>query len=155
MFERFTEEASRALFFARLHTSVRLGATIDAGDLLQGVLVVGFPAVARFESEPGAVTALVTPEFRRRDDEDREAWARRILRQDLGGDTAREIPFAGEAKAVLETAMAEADALDHTAIRPEHLLLGILRQEGSSAWQALMDAGVTLRGVREALARGE
>lgn len=151
MFERFTEEARRALFFARLHTSVRLGATIDDGDLLQGVLAVGLPAVARFAAHPAVMTTLIAPEFRRRDDEDWEAWAERIMWDERGGDTAREVPFAEVSKAALESAAAEASALNHADIRPEHLLLGILCQEGSSAWQALMDAGVTLRGVREAM----
>lgn len=82
-----------------------------------------------------------------------DAWAERILGCDRRADTPRELPLDATAKAALGSTVVEADALDHEAIRPAHLLLGILRQEGTTAWQALMDAGVTLRGVREGLAR--
>jgi hypothetical protein len=155
MFERFDEAARKALFFARVHTSVRRGATIDADDLLQGILTVSFDDVSRFAPVPDAVTALVAPALRRRDGEVEEEFAERIfLHGMLDRDTSREVPFDEVTKAAMESAMAEADALGHTDIRPAHLLLGVLRHEGTAAWQALMNAGVTLRGVREAMARG-
>jgi hypothetical protein len=154
MFERFDEGARQALFIARMHTSVRRGPTIDADDLLQGILAVAFDVVARFAPEPEAVEALVAPELKRRDGEDLGSWAERILEDEpVDADTSREAPFDAVAKAVMESAFVEADALDHKNIRPAHLLLGLLRQEGTPAWQALMDAGVTLRGAREAMAR--
>lgn len=155
MFERFDEDARRALFFARVHTSVRRGATIDTDDMLQGILVVALDVVSRFSLSPDAVPALVAPALRRRDDEEPEVFAERIfLNGILDRDTSREVPFDATSKAAMASAVVEADALDHRDIRPPHLLLGILRHEGTAAWRALMAAGVTLRGVREALARG-
>ena len=154
MFERFDEDARRGLFFARVHTSVRHGDTIDTDALLQGILTVALDVVSRFAPDPGAVAALVAPALRRRDDEEPDAFAERIfLHGMLDRDTSREVPFDATARAAMESAVVEADALDHRDIRPVHLLLGILRHEDTAAWQALMDAGVTLRGVREALAR--
>lgn len=73
MFERFDEDARRALFFARVHTSVRDGATIDPDDLLQGIVTVALDVVSRFSLNPDAVAALVAPALRRRDDEEPEA----------------------------------------------------------------------------------
>ena len=154
MFERFDEAARQALFFARIHTSLRHARTIDVDDLLQGLLTAALDDVSRFASDPTAVAALVAPALRRRDDEEKEALVERILRNMiLDRDTAREVPFDAGTKAAMESAMAEADALGHAQIRAGHLLLGILRHEGTPAWQALMNAGVTLRGVREAMAR--
>ena len=152
MFERFDEAARQALFFARVHTSVRRGATIETDDLLQGILTVALDVVSRFSLRPDAVAALVAPALRRRDGEEPEVFAERIfLHGMLDRDTSREVAFDATAKAAMASAVVEADALDHRDIRPVHLLLGILRHEGTAAWQGLMDAGVTLRGVREAL----
>lgn len=154
MFERFDEDARRTLFFARVHTSVRHGDTIDTDDLLQGILTVALDVIFGFSPSPDAVAALVAPALRRRDDEEPEVFAERIfLNGILDRDTSREVPFDATAKAAMASAVVEADALDHKDIRAAHLLLGILRHEDTAAWQALMDAGVTPRGVREALAR--
>jgi hypothetical protein len=52
-------------------------------------------------------------------------------------------------RAVLERAVEEAGALG--AIRPEHLVLGFLREESTKAWATLHSAGVRLRDVRRVL----
>jgi hypothetical protein len=36
-------------------------------------------------------------------------------------------------------------------VRPEHLLIGLLREEGTEVWRTLNEAGVTLREVRRVL----
>jgi hypothetical protein len=110
--------------------------------------------VSRVSPDTHAVAALVAPALRRRDDEEPDAFAERIfLHGMLDRDTSREVPFDATAKAAIESAVVEADALDHKDICPAHLQLGIHRHEGTPAWQALMGAGVTLRGVREAMAQ--
>jgi ATP-dependent Clp protease ATP-binding subunit ClpA len=45
--------------------------------------------------------------------------------------TSREIPFSATTKLALQRAVEEADEVRHTAIRPEHLLLALLRDESS------------------------
>jgi ClpA/ClpB-like protein len=45
--------------------------------------------------------------------------------------TSVEIPFSQEAKEILQLAAAEADALNHSYIGVEHLLLGLLRRGGN------------------------
>jgi hypothetical protein len=153
VFERFTEGAREAVFFASLHTVQRRGGAIDAGDLLQGILAAAPDDVARCAPDSEAVAALVAPGLRRREGEEPEASAARILKDtSLDAGTSHTMRFAPDASAALDSAVVEASALDHKDICPEHLLLGLLRHEGTPAWQALMDAGVTLRGVREAMA---
>ncbi len=81
-------------------------------------------------------------------------WAR--LRDELvaGGITtgmAREIPFSSSVKLALERSVQEADDLRHKFIRPEHLLLGLLREEDTGEWRTLQKVDVTLREVRRVM----
>ena len=59
--------------------------------------------------------------------------------------------FSEPARQVVVLAQDEARALGHQWIGTEHLLLGILREEGAAA-QALTDAGLSLERAREAVA---
>jgi ATP-dependent Clp protease ATP-binding subunit ClpA len=70
-------------------------------------------------------------------------------------NTAREIPFSSAVKRVLQFGADEADALRHTDIRPPHLLLGLLREEGAEAWRTLTEAGVRLADVRRSVGAQE
>jgi ATP-dependent Clp protease ATP-binding subunit ClpC len=56
-------------------------------------------------------------------------------------DVARALEFAAE----------EADRLAHSYIGTEHLLLGLLRAEGSQAAAFLVEHGMQLQQVREAI----
>ena len=49
----------------------------------------------------------------------------------------------------LELAVQEARSLGHHYLGTEHLLLGVLREEGGLASQVLLRAGVTLEKARE------
>ena len=69
-------------------------------------------------------------------------------RRTVDGHASKEIPFSGASKMALGRAAEEADELGHKAIRTEHLLLGILRDESSEAWGTLNEAGVTLGETR-------
>ncbi|HZG42832.1 MAG TPA: Clp protease N-terminal domain-containing protein [Longimicrobium sp.] len=66
-------------------------------------------------------------------------------RQDIG---AEDLPYTSRAKKVLEFAMAEAREFNHTTLTPEHLLLGLLREEKGLAAEALTLAGLTLEDLR-------
>jgi hypothetical protein len=63
---------------------------------------------------------------------------------------SREIPFTKTAVGALLQAAAEADRLRHNQIEPQHLLLGLLRQEGSAATTVLRQHGITLEAARAA-----
>ena len=61
-----------------------------------------------------------------------------------------EVPYTDAAKAVLELGMQEAAFLDHDEVGSEHLLLGVLREDGIAA-RLLQDAGVMLNVLRSRL----
>lgn len=65
--------------------------------------------------------------------------------EDAVGDR---VSYTEEAKKALEFALAEARVLDSLYVGTEHLLLALLRQEGSLARQALNAAGVNLEEAR-------
>ena len=60
-----------------------------------------------------------------------------------------EIPFSEGATRVLQHAAEEADLLSHDYIGTEHLLLGLLREQGSLAADVLTSRGLQLDRVRE------
>jgi ATP-dependent Clp protease ATP-binding subunit ClpA len=59
------------------------------------------------------------------------------------------IPFSPGAKKVLELALREAVALHSRELRPEHILLGLLREGEGLGSRVLADAGVNVRVLRE------
>jgi ATP-dependent Clp protease ATP-binding subunit ClpC len=145
MFERFSEDARRALFFARATTTQRQGDSITPEDLLGGIGWASPHLLAQLGAQPtNALTPTETAEdFMSRLNEDPSTLAH----------SKKEIRFLGTTKLALERAAEEADALRHKTIGPEHLLLGILRDEKSQAWRTLDEAGVTLREVRRIMAQ--
>jgi ATP-dependent Clp protease ATP-binding subunit ClpC len=67
-----------------------------------------------------------------------------------GGVTGSAVPNA-EFQKVVTDAIEEATLLRSTSARPEHLLLGLLRNEGSFAARILHEAGLDLAAVRRKL----
>lgn len=144
MFERFTEDARRALFFARAETAQRQGDSITPEDLLAGILWALPNAIGYLGSDSSTTITRMerADDFFSRVAED-QAW---------NAHASKEIRFSEAAKLVLMRAGEEADALRHKPIRPEHLILGVLRDETSEASRTLNRAGVTLRQARRILA---
>jgi ATP-dependent Clp protease ATP-binding subunit ClpC len=64
---------------------------------------------------------------------------------------AGQIPFTPRSKKVLELGLREALDLGSDHIGPEHILLGLVRENGGVAAQILYDRGVTARGVAGAI----
>jgi uncharacterized protein (TIGR03435 family) len=137
MFERLTERARRALFFARDETS-RLGSTsIDTEHLLLGVIREG-------KGLTGRLFADADIDF----DEIRDDVLRRIPAQSKTS-TSAETPLSPAAKRVLQHAVQEADRLSHDYVGTEHLLLGLLGEERSVAADVLTSRGVRPDRVRK------
>ena len=61
--------------------------------------------------------------------------------------------FTQRARRVLSLAQEEAERLQHHQIRTEHLLLGLMREEGGVAGRVLRDLGLDLRRVEESVNR--
>ena len=140
MFERYTESARRALFFARYEVSA-LGATqIDSEHLLLGLLRADEGLVGGIFAQ-----AHLSHDAIRRDIEQSGTFREMI-------PTSVEVRFAGGAQAVLRAAAEEADRLLHGYIGTEHLLLGLLRVEDSTAAAVLSRYGLRLADVRQQVA---
>ena len=132
MFERYTESARRALFFARYEASQFGSISIETEHLLLGLV------------RQGAVVKALLPvplERLRREVEGRVVFKEKV-------STSVEMPFSAETKRVLQFAAEEADALRHAHIGSEHLLLGLLREDHSGAASVLVAQGIRLGDVR-------
>lgn len=136
MFERYTENARRALFFARYEASEFGDVQIKAEHLLLGLL-----------RTTGTAADILVAQGVSIDDIRREIQQHSSSREKVS--TSVEIPFTNEAKGILQSAQQEADNLLHRHIGTEHLLLAMLRDEKLDA-----AAMLTRHGVRYADARG-
>lgn len=138
MFERYSESARRALFFARYAVTQLGGATIEPEHLVLGVLGGSPQVLLRFV----------------RGTEDAEALRARLeaaSEQPKRVSDRVEIPFSAEAKAVLERTPVEADDLNNHWIRPEHIVLGVIVKTDGAATRALREAGVDPHAIRDYL----
>ena len=116
MFQRFTESARRLLFFARYEVSQQGAVSIEPVHLLL--------AFTRLKGSAGA-RLLEDSQVPLQDL--RDAIERRTVRREKI-PTSVELPFSEETKRVLIAAVEEADALEHSHVGSEHLLLGIIRE---------------------------
>ncbi|MGW0251239.1 Clp protease N-terminal domain-containing protein [Nocardia goodfellowii] len=143
MFEKFTDRARRVVVLAQEEARALNHHFIGAEHLLVAVL-------REAESETDAPTAKslaqhgFTPS---------EAIERVGLTPDAGTDPAPEfLPFTGGAKEALQAALRESLALGHTAITPDHVLLGVIRSEAahadSPAAAAITALGLTAEDLR-------
>jgi len=140
MFERFTEEARRDLFFARYEASQRGSFSIESDHLLLGLT----------REHHGTVSGIlaqfhVSPEIVLREVDSRAPSKEKT-------PPSVEIPFSGDVKTVLSGARDEADRLKHPHIGPEHLLLALLNEDRSGTASMLTELGVTLQAARDYVA---
>jgi len=144
MFERYTEKARRAIFFARYEASQFGCLYIEAEHLMLGVV----------REMKGRIPGLANPldyEKIRADLErtpmaiDARARAERV-------STSVDLPLNNECKRVLTYAAEEAEALHSQHIGIEHLMLGLLREQ-TEACAILQSQGLQLDQVRMAIQR--
>jgi uncharacterized protein (TIGR03435 family) len=137
MFERFTERARRVLFFAREEASQLGSIHIDTEHLLLGLIRDGKGLSNRLFADAGIAV-----------DDIRNEVLRRVPARSKTS-TSPEIPFSAAAQRVLQHSAEEADRLLHDYLGTEHLLLGLLSEEGSVAADVLTSRGLRLDTVRE------
>jgi len=138
LFERYTERARRALFFARYEAAQLRSEDIDSGHLLLGLLRDRGLATSILDQSVGSTEAIA------------EEIRRRMARGTTNPvSTDVEIPFAADCKRVLTCAAEEADFLLVTYIGTEHLLLGVLRQSDTLAASVLGENGLDLAKARQ------
>jgi ATP-dependent Clp protease ATP-binding subunit ClpC len=137
MFEKYNEKARRALFFARYEASKLGSRVIESEHILLGVLREGEEIIKEIFSRFN-----VKPEQIRREVEGDRLFVDRI-------SSSAELPLSEESKKILAYAAHEAESMLHQYVGTEHLLIGILRVESSTAARILTTKGLNVYGVRE------
>jgi ATP-dependent Clp protease ATP-binding subunit ClpA len=164
MFERFTKGAREAVVRAQSEAQELGHESIGTADLLLGVAsgtgrAAGVlaehgathealrrqAAGAALDGEALAAIGIDLGEIRRRAEATFGPGALERGRRRRGGH----VPFTPQAKKALELALREAVAAGDRELRPEHVVLGLLREGGATA--LLQGAGADPRTLREAL----
>jgi ATP-dependent Clp protease ATP-binding subunit ClpC len=140
VFERFTEHARQVVVLAQDEARALKHNYIGTEHILLGLL----------RQEEGIASGALDS-LGLRLDEVREQVAR-IIGQ--GDDVAGQIPFTPRSKKVLDLALREAIALGHKHIGPEHVLLGLARENDGVACEILLREGVDSEQVRREVMRG-
>jgi ATP-dependent Clp protease ATP-binding subunit ClpC len=139
VFERYTEEARRAIFQARFEAVVCRSRIIERHHLLLGILQADPALGACFSSESDLLQALR-----------QEFHAHKF--EGPGFCSTEMLPFSDDSKRALSYAIEEADRLGSRSITTKHLFLGLLREEGGPAWEALARHGISLDDSRQRFA---
>jgi hypothetical protein len=134
VFERYSELARRAIFFARYEAGNRGSAYIEAEHLLLGLL----------REDPVFGNRLTIADLKKLRHEI-EAIALPVAQV---ASTSVDIPLSRDAKRALSYAAEEAERLRHKVVDSGHLALGLLRIEGSAVGPLLGAAGITLENLR-------
>ncbi len=132
MFERYTESSRRVIFFARFIALSADSAVIDTNHLLDGLLIE-----LRRGYDDLCLRQLLHTDAVRLDNV--------VKRRDV---KTRDLPLTDDLKKVLAYTGREADGLQKYWINPEHLVLGILCEENSSAAIKLREVGLQLETCR-------
>ncbi len=140
MFERYTEKARRVIFFARYEASQFGSPYIETEHLVMGLLREDKALTNRFLRSQGSAESIR-----------KQIEAHTVVREKVA--TSVDLPVSNESKRVLAYAAEEAERLGHKHIGTEHLLLGLLREEGCFGAQILQERGLQLEKVREEIAR--
>jgi len=144
MFERYTEQARRVIFFARYEASQYGSRLIETEHLLLGVLREHGTLIPRIPGE----TVVGVGERIRAEIEKRIPRAHRI-------STSVEVPLSRETAQTLKSAVETADRLGHRHVAPGHLLVGLLLVETSMAAQILRSRGLAAETVQFELAKAQ
>ncbi len=137
MFENYNEKARRALFFARYEASKLGSRVIESEHILLGILREGEETVTEILGRFN-----VRPEELRREIEGERVFVERI-------SSTAELPLSEESKKILAYASHEAESLGHATVGSEHLLIGLLRVEGSMGARILDGQGMDLAAIRD------
>jgi len=124
MFERYTEKARRTIFFARYEASVVGSPYIETEHLLLGLLRES-SGILRQHNMKIDLSKLTS-----------------LLRAKPVGpklSTSVDLPLDNPSKRALAYAADESEQMGHRFIGPEHLLLGLMREEQSGAAKALKE----------------
>jgi ATP-dependent Clp protease ATP-binding subunit ClpC len=142
MFERYTEKARRVIFFARYEALQYGSQVISPEHILLGLMREDKTLSARFFPFRHSLSVETVR---------REVEERIVLRERIPQSV--ELHLSTETKRILALAAEESRKLKNRHIGPEHLLLGVLREEKSIAAEILFQYGLRLQDVRDEIAR--
>jgi ATP-dependent Clp protease ATP-binding subunit ClpA len=122
MFERYTENARRTIFFGRSEAIERGSAFIESDHILLALLRDAWLTGNLLNDISAAALRDEFPAFKGEE-----------------SSAAPDVPLSNESKRVLSHAAEEADVLFDSHIGNEHLLLGLLREKSCSAARMLTE----------------
>ena len=136
MFERYTDDARRAMFFARHAASLSGSVRIESEHLLLGLVREGGPSLLQL------IPSMSVEQIRK------------ALGTVIADDASLPMvmPLSDECKWIVAYAADEADTLNHRQIAAEHLLLAILREDSCVAAKLLSETGARLEPLRQRIA---
>ena len=140
MFERYTENARRTIFFARYEASQYGSPKIESEHLLLGLLREGK------RQDSAALRQIGRRELIRKEIESQIIPGPRIA-------TSLELPLSVECQRILKYAADSAEQLGHRHVDLVHLLLAILREERCRAAAILRERGVEASSLKEEASR--
>ena len=136
MFERFTDNARRAMQFAR-NEAADVGATeIESQHLLMGIITADRRNLESLIGKP--FVDLIQEQIL-------------LKNRKASSAPANDLPLSSECKRILSQARDQADSLGSSNIGGEHLLLGILTEPKSRAGKILKQHGLDLSQMRQKL----
>ena len=142
MFERYNERSRRVIFFARYEALQYGSPVISPEHILLGLMREDKSIAARFFPHRNSLSVDAI----RKEVEDRIVLRDRIPQ-------SAELHLAPETKRILFYANEESRQLKNRHIGPEHLLMGIMREENSIAAEILFGFGLRINDARETVAK--
>ena len=136
MFERYTQEARRIIFFGRYEASQFGGPEVQPEHMLLGILRSDRNLANRL------FPAELTSQAIRARIEQSQPTRERV-------STSVDLPLSRESKRALAYGAEEAERLGSPTIEVVHLLIGFAREESTLASQILREAGITPEQLRE------
>jgi ATP-dependent Clp protease ATP-binding subunit ClpA len=140
MFERYTEPSRRVIFYSRYFSAQAGIPSIETECLLLGLLRQDMVLALRFLGSPWAAEEIW-----------QDVERKKPVRAEVSPGAV--LPLSPESRHVLILAAEEADQLSSKKIRTEHLLLGLLREEGGVAATLLNARGLHVASTRDELSR--
>jgi ATP-dependent Clp protease ATP-binding subunit ClpC len=141
VFERFTERARQVVVLAQDEARALGHNYIGTEHILLGLLR---------EEEGLAARVLESLDVTV---EEVRAQVKRLVGEGDEEIVTGQIPFTPRAKKVLELALREALSLKHSYIGPEHILLGVVRENDGVAARILLDFGADAETIRSEIMR--
>jgi ATP-dependent Clp protease ATP-binding subunit ClpC len=137
MFEMFTDRSRRVILHSREEAEKLLQPFIDTEHILLGLLKEKAGTITEIFVKRGINVSLLVKEIKNLS----EGKQNLLIKGSL--------PFGPLARRVLEFAMEECRFLGNKYVQPEHLLLGLLREERGKAFAILKRLGFDLNEMRD------